>query len=246
MALDDYRVTTDVERAVGQGIYEESETLKTPLGSELALNDGRKFRYCRNGSSILLAGKVTSSPAWVSTETALGVNTASKGDTLLKITTGSTVSANTYQRGFVIVEDDTGEGQMLKIKSHPLATSEEKEFELWDPVRVAFGADTTVGLVKDRFNGTIVTIDTDGTETETPVGVPLIPVTAAYYYWAQCAGLCNVLCDGVTTAIGVALMRGTEDGALIPVGANGTFKAIATQHHTGEDTEYRPVILSIA
>ncbi len=243
MALDDYRVTTDVERAVGQGIYQESEFQNSPLGSELVLNDGRKFRYCKNGSVALAAGKLTSSPAWVSTETALGVNTASKGDTVLLITTGSTVTANQYAGGFVFTEDDTGEGQMLKIKSHAAADSAEGRFVLWDPVRVAFGADTTVGLVYNRFDGTLVTVDTDNTETETPVGVPLIPVTGSYYYWAQYKGLCNVLNDG-TMAIGEPLMRGAVTGALAV--ATSAFKEIATMHHTAEDTEYRPVILSIA
>ncbi len=243
MALDDYKVTTDVERAVGQGIHEESETLKTPLGSELALNDGRKFRYCYNGGVALAAGKVVSSPAWVSTETALDVNTAAKGDTVLLITTGSTVAVNAYQDGFVFVEDDTGEGQMLKIKSHAAADSAEGRFDLWDPVRVAFGADTTVGLVHNRFKGTLVCPDTSGTEAETPVGVPLIPVSVNYYYWAQYTGLCNVLNDG-TMAIGEPLMRGSEDGALAV--ADSTMKEIATMHHTAEDTEYRPVMLSIA
>lgn len=245
MPLDDYKVTTDVERAVGQGIYQESEFQNSPLGSELVLNDGRKFRYCLNGAAALLAGKVAASPAWVTTETGLTVNTASKGDTSLSITVGSTIaaSANLYAGGFVIVEDDTGEGQMLKIKSHPALASAAIVFKLWDPVRVAFSDDTTVGLVKDRFNGTIVCPDTSDTEAETPVGVPLIPVTIAYYFWAQFAGLCNVLNDG-SMAIGEPLMRGSEDGALA-VG-DSTMKEIATMHHTAEDAEYRPVMLSIA
>ena len=244
MALDDYKVTTDVERIVGQGILQESELQNSPLGSELSLNDGRKFRYCKNGSSsALTAGLIVESPAWVSTETALDVNTAVKGDTALYITTGSTVSANTYQDGFVIVEDDTGEGQMLKIKSHPAADSAEGKFELWDPVRVDFAAATTVGLVKNRFDGVILAVASGSTKTGTEVGVPLIPVTESYYFWAQFKGLCNVLDEG-NVAIGAPKMRGTVAGALVV--ADSSFKESATAHHTGVDTEYRPVMLSIA
>jgi len=243
MALDDYTVTTDVERAVGQGILQESEFINSPLGSELSLNDGRKFRYCKNGAVALAAGKLASSPAWVSTETALAVNTAAKGDMVLLITTGSAVLEDAYKDGFVFVEAGTGAGQILKISANEAASTAEGRFDLYDPVRVAFAAGDTVGLVYNRFSGTIATVDTDGTETETPVGVPLIPVSIGYYYWAQFAGLCNVLCDG-TPAIGTPLMRGAVAGALAL--ATSAFKEIATVHHTSVDTEYRPVILSIA
>lgn len=246
MALDDYTVAHNAGgQVVGQGILQESQTKNSPLGAEITLNDGRKFHYCLNGATALAAGKMIETPAWATDHTALAVNTAAKGDMTLTITNGAStaITKDMYADGYVFTEDDTGEGQMLKIKSHPAAAvSASCVLTLYDPVRVAFAAATTVGIAKNPFSGTIVTVASGGTETGSEIGVPLIPVTAAYYFWAQSKGIANVLCDG-TPAIGTPLMRGSVAGSLAL--ADSSFKEVATQHHTGVDTEYRPVILNI-
>ena len=254
MALDDYVVTPDVERAVGQGILQESADKNCELGTELVLNDGRKFRYCLNGSGTLAAGKICDSRTWVanagagSAEANDAVNTAAAGATKVTVTTTGIVIANEYADGYLAVVDGSGataggEGQILKIKSHPAATAGATcVITLYDPIRAAFHADATVSLVHNPYSGVVISVASGGTEVGTEVGVPLIPVTAAYFFWAQFKGLSNVLIDG-TPAIGTPLMRGSVAGSLAL--ADSSFKEVATMHHTGVNTEYRPVILDI-
>ena len=243
MALIDYTVTVDVgAKVVGQGILQESVTPNSPLGTKLSLNDGRDFIYCKNGGTALAAGKIVSTPAWVSTEANLATDndTGGLGTTSVLITTGSTVAANTYKEGYVSVDTSTGAGTSNKIKSHPTLVSAEGVFELYDPIVVAWGNSTTVSLVKNPYNGVIVSVASGGTETGAQVGAPLIPVTASYFFWAQTRGICNILDEG-NLAIGVPGMRGTVAGAM--VAADSTFPEVAAHVHTGVDTEYRPSML---
>ncbi len=227
----------------GQGILQESETAITPVGTRMILNDGRCFVYCQNGSSTALAaGKVVQQPAWDSATTALDATTASKGDSVLNITTASGVTADEYADGYVMVEDDTGEGQVLKIKTHPAASSTSGLFTLYDPLRVAFAAATTVALVRNPFTGVVILEESDQTETGVAVGVPLIRIQASYFFWAQYKGVCNVLIQG-TPAIGTGIGRGTDDGSLAQ--ADSTFTEIGTVIHTGVNGEYRPIMLDI-
>ena len=248
MPLDDYIVVHDTERAAGQGILQESASKNSELGTELVLNDGRKFRYCLNDSSIALeAGQVVQSRGWVSTHESLATANAAKGANQVTITNGITnaITANQYTDGYLCIEITGGdEVSIYKIKSHPAAiASATCVITLYDPLRVALTSATTT-LTANPYTGTVVNVASGGTETHAEVGVPLIPVTASYFYWAQFKGLCNVLIDG-TPAIGSSLMRGSVAGSLAVVGASGTFKPIATAHHTGVNTEYRPVILDI-
>ena len=245
ISVTDYVPTTSSGgKFAGQGILQESETAITPVGTRMILNDGRCFVYCKNGSSTALAAnKVVQQPAWVSTETALVTGAAALGNTAVTITTGSTVSSDTYADGYVAVEDDAGEGQMLKIKAHPTLTSAAGLFTLYDPVRVALTSATTTALVKNPFSGVVILEESDDTETGVAVGVPLIRVQASYFFWAQYKGVCNVLMQG-TAAIGEGLMRGTDDGSLAT--GNSTFTELGTLVHTSADSgEYRPVMLDI-
>ena len=249
MPLNDYVVTHDTERAVGQGILQESADKNCELGTELVLNDGRKFRYCLNSSTSLDAGKVVQSAGWVTNHESLAVNTAAKGDTQLDVnndaSTITLITADQYADGYVCVETVGGsEVGIFKIKSHPLQSSTTATLvvTLYDPLRVAFASGTTVTLVKNPYNLVVVNVASGGTETNAEVGVPLIPITGSYFFWAQFKGLCNVLIQG-TPAIGTPLMRGSVTGSLGL--ANSSFKEIATMHHTGYNAEYRPVILDI-
>ena len=246
MALTDYVVTPDAERAVGQGILQESESKNCELGTELVLNDGRKFRYCLNGAGAVNGGVVCESPAWATDHESLATNTAPLGAYQVTVTNGAStaLTADMYTDGFLCVETVGGaEAGIYKIKSHPAALANATcVITLYDPLRVVFAASTTATLMKNRYSDTIITVASGSTETGVEVGVPIIPVTAAYFYWAQFKGPCNVLIDG-TPAIGTPLMRGSVAGSLAL--ADSSFKEVATMAHTGVTAEMRPVILDI-
>lgn len=244
MALTDYVPTSNASGTVaGQGILQESETATTPLGTKLTLNDGRVFVYCQAGEA-LAALEVAATPGYVSTEENLAITTASKGDLELSITVGSTIasSANLYAGGYVIIDDDTGEGQILKIRSHPTFASAAIVFKMYDPLRVDLGADATVTLVKNPHKAVIQQIASGGTELGVAIGVPLIIVQDAYFFWAQTRGICGVLNDA-NIAIGAPCMRGSVAGSLAT--HDSSFKDLGGAHHSGVDTEYSAVMLRI-
>ncbi len=251
MALDDYQVTVHTERAVGQGIYQESQDKNCPLGTRLRLNDGRTFQYCLNGAGTLALAKTVQGPANLTTEIDLdeGSNDAgnipAKGDTQVTLTVGSTITADLYADGYFYTTDDTAEGQMYKIKSHPAVTSgADGVFTLYDSIRVACAAATTYGLAKNPYSGVVIQLASGTTQTSRTVGAPLIPVTAAYFFWAQTWG------DGIgwlngTEGVGIALMNSTTAGQLIT--ADGTLPQLAVlSANAGATADYKPVFWTIS
>lgn len=248
MALDDYQVVTQTERAVGQGILQESQSKNSPLGTRLALNDGRIFRYALNSSAgtALLPAQLVQSPANLSTEINLNddARIPAKGDTSITLITGSSIAADLFADGYIYTDDDTGEGQFYKIKSHPAADSASCVFTLYDSVRTACAAATTYGLQKNPYNLTIIQVASGSTQTGRTVGVPLIPVTASYFYWLQTWG------DGLgwvttTEAVGIGLMNGTTAGKL--AAADATLPTLGSMSaHIGIAAEYKAVHWTIS
>src|SRR3972149_7010216 len=95
-----------------------------PLGKQLILEDGRKYRFASVGGSTLVIGNILTGP----------VNTASQqnrscaaagafGDRTATLTTGASSALNTFAEGFLNVSVTPGAGQIYKIASHPLMTT---------------------------------------------------------------------------------------------------------------------------
>lgn len=188
----------------GQGLYEQSSTKKLPLGTKWHLADGRSFVYCKNASSGGPTG-----PGYLAQAAAIDAQqcacavaaAASIGDSYITVTNGAdTHDANTYADGYVHVDDDAGEGQLLKISTHAAMTSGgNTTFYLKDYVRVALTTSTTVTIMKHPCDSVIVC--PANTPTGVVLGVSPITPTASYYFWLQYKGLASVLIDNSTTLI---------------------------------------------
>lgn len=192
--------TTGPVQATEQDVWTEDSEQRFPLGSKVSTADGRVYRYCQNAGTALARGKLTVAAGIVANHEDLAVNTAAIGDKSLTVTLGATgVTENEYAEGYVVVVDDTGEGVAHKIDGHAAAdAAAEVVIYLETPIETAFGAATTVTLVKNKYRD--VVIATGGTQTDIPVGVPNIAVTADYYFWAQSGGVAAVLTSGTNTA----------------------------------------------
>ena len=253
MAIDTYHVTVDVGgKVVGQGIMQESTTKNSPLGTRLVLNDGREFIYCYNGGVALAAGKMVGTPAWASDHESLATPIEVRDKREMTITNGAStaITKDMYADGYAMIEISTtntaSDDPMgtYKIRSHPAAaTGGTCLLQLYDPIRVLLAGASTVSLVKNPYNGVVVLLGSGSTELSAPVGVPIIPVSVNYYFWAQTKGVCNVLSQGATIAVGLPLMRGTAAGSLTT--HNSAMAQVATQMHTGANGEYRPVMLDL-
>lgn len=236
-----------------QGTMQESETQKAPIGALLALNDGRKFRYCKNGAVALAAGK-TLQAVILGTERDDAVNAAaavSIGSTTVIITAIVTVAADDWAEGFLHIVNDTGEGLQYKIKGNTAASiGNDYTVTLYDPIVTALAATTDVILSKSPYSGVLLAAD----DLSLCMGVPTIPITANYYFWSQTSGVAMVLQNGST---GVATterqvymdVAGGTDGAALSTAGGAVGKQQIGHHYFDTidvvSTEYWPVMLTL-
>lgn len=241
------------EGVTKQGIMEESETQQHALGTLIELQDGRKFRYCKNGAVALAAGKLLQAVI-LGTERDDAVNAAAAvaiGGTEVVITAVVTVGANDWAEGFLHIVNDTGEGLQYKIKSNTAAAiASDYTVTLYDPIITALAATTDVILSKSPYAGVLLAAD----DLSLIVGVPTIPVTANYYFWSQTGGVGMVLQNGST---GVATterevyadVAGGTDGAALSTAGGAVGKQQVGYHYFDTidvvSTEYWPVLLTI-
>lgn len=238
--------TPNKTNGFGQGIYEQSATPIETIGTILTLADGRKFAYARNGATALAVAKITQCAAPDSNAHNEAIAAAAAiGATTLTVTFGGAVTADAYAEGYMHVNDATGEGHIYKVKSHPAGTSS-VPVVLYDPIRVALVASTSEITFTKHPQDSVIVYPTTGSSA--PAGVPLIPVTAAYYFWNQVKGPCPILTDG-TIVIGqhVRVSDGVA-GAVEPLDRDGTAEdeaAVGTVLQVNANTEYSIIMLDI-
>jgi len=176
-------------------VYNQHASAKFPVGTRLQLGD-RTFYYAKAGEALVAGGLVQSAAKGGATtlQTYCAVSTAGTvgGKTVTVTIASDTLTANQFKDGFLITDAGSavqGGGQCYKIKSHP-AGSGNVTFTLYDKQVVAISTNAKVSLVANKYRGVIRAPAT--TATGIPVGVPLIAVTSAYYFWLQTWGICPV------------------------------------------------------
>jgi len=184
--------------AIRQGIYEESSVQKTDLGRFIDFEDGRRFRYCKNGAVGLTIGVMTMAPALVANhkdqvQTGYGMSIGQKVVNVLLTTTAPT--AGQYNDGFLLCGKGTGLGQLYRIKKHTTAIAP-CVITLYDPIITAVPAASEITLTPNKRNGVLVAAITPAGAF---IGIPLIDVTAGYYFWAQTRGYAPFLADSTIT-----------------------------------------------
>lgn len=230
-----------------QGLYEISETAKEAVGTLRVTEDGRKFRYARAGATALSPGKlgVAADIAAAHTNEAITAAVeAGENQVTLTVTAGTAILENELKGGQLQINDAAGEGHYYTIEGNSAlsGTGTEITVSLIDPIRVALTTLSEFTLVHSAWNDVV-----ESAALYKAVGIPLVDVTAAYYYWAQTGGLGIGLIDG-TPASGSLLQQSDSVAGALEIYATGTIvrKAIAEMFATaGVDTEYKPIVLHI-
>ena len=237
--------------SVGQGIYEISADQKAPIGYKLPLTDGRIFHYAKAGGTALAAGKLLSSPAKGGTTTEqvnMTVSTASTvGDNTIGLTAVTDAfTANQFQGGYLSIYSGTGAGETYRIKSHTAASAGGAfTATIYDSFVTAIPTSAKAAIAKQPWDSVIVW---PTTFTGVPVGVPLVAVTASYYFWAQTWGVAGVLTDAtaaLTLGVDVVASNATAGG----VEPNDAIKAqpfVGVAISAGAASKYQLVFLKIA
>ena len=208
---------------VPQGIFVQSVSKKADIGYKMPFNDGRVFAYCKDGGSGLTMGQLAQSPA-VDTTNDIGLAVAVAGvatDRQLSITipTGhASFVANQYEGGWILIGDGTEQGLARMIKSHPAfttGTAANVVFKFRDELGEAVAVSGhTCKLLANPYNLVIVnaTVTGLGSNTGRVLGVPLIDITASYYFWMLVRGIGpGINDDGAAIVVGTDLTAAGTD-----------------------------------
>lgn len=228
------------------GIYEESETQRHHVGTRLIYNDGRVFEYTKNGGTALSKALMTTGEALVAAgveevQTTSGANIDTGDEEIvIDVTTGTTWPENRFAEGFLVVNKSTGIGDIYKILANKIDGSDDTlmTLRLETPIRNDLAATSEVTIVLNRQTD----VDVMPTTAEgSPAGIPLIDITANYFFWSQVGGYAPCIVD-----TGETLVKGEPAGhpatpnvagACGPIGADtdsfwGTAVYIATAAET--------------
>jgi len=228
----------------GQDFRVNSSTKQETIGAYAETPDGRGYRYSLAGGVALSPGKICVAATVDTNVTNVTVAaTAAIGATKVTLDAGGAITADTYQDGYLTVNDATGEGASYLVRNHPATTgAAELTVNLVDPIKVALVTDTSeVTLTANPWSGVLISI---ADQLDMGVGVPNNTITAAYYGWLQTKGVCSVLADE-TIAIGQNVAIGSSTvGAVECADASGE-QVLGVAIVAGVDTEYREIYLTI-
>jgi hypothetical protein len=219
------------------------------LGAILELEGGREFRYVKNGATAMAAGKLYQPPVPGANFDELAVPAATAaGATEVTITNGATtVTKDQFKGGWLLVEDDTGEGYTYAIEGNDAeaAGSGALVVRIADPagLAVAWTTSTTVSLFESRYSGVIIQ---PSPPTAAVAGVAPGVIPANYYGWVQTKGPCAVLVEGTVVAAKMVMPSASVDGAVAPFTAAGEDEEIVgICLEAVADTEYALIELRL-
>ena len=235
---------------VAQSIHEESEAQKHKLGERLVLGD-RVFRYAKAGAALdqgFLLESAELGGALTTAQIDLAVAAAAVGDKTITVTTLTTAqTVNRFAEGYASIVSDTnahGAGVAYKIRSHPVQSAAGAlVLTLYDEVHKAITTDCKVSLCTSLYYAVKQTADS--TAVGMPMGVSLIDVQSAYFFWAQTWGPAAVL-TGSNAIVDSAIIRGLEDGESDIQGTAGITPEIGYAIEAGADGDFPLMFLRIA
>jgi hypothetical protein len=239
---------------IKQGIYDISSTAYAPVGTRFEFGDGRVFHYALNGAVALAAGKMNEgvAPSADHLKCAVAAAVSVGAVSISLILNGSTVvTQNQYAGGFLNIGNGTGSGfTTYKIRDHLAGTAGATVvFNLFDPVQVALTATgpTMYGTLTQNPWNNVVIAPAGAAQAQMPVGVNLVAVTAAYYFWLQTWGPVGCLLGAGPPAISDYLMTSAATaGALITYAVTASRTPVGWLMRAEAAADYGLVFLTIA
>lgn len=215
-------IITDVD------LYTSSTTpvLGRRVGDLVWGANGKAFRYALNGASALVKGNLLQASAQDTTYENMAVGTAGAvGDTYIQVTNGTATitsaqfiggTINVYTAGTVAIGDE----YTIRKITGTLTTGGALKVYLDRPLRYAYTTSAKVNMKRSPWSGVIQAPAT--TQTEMAVGVAIYEIPAAEYGWVQTHGVCSVLSDGSTFAVGSDVGTPSGTAGCVTVYAAGT------------------------
>jgi len=224
-----------------------------PLGKQLVLEDGRKFRFAAAGGSTLVVGNVLSAGVATASQQSLAVQTAAAvGDRFLILTTGASSAVNVFAEGFALPSITTANvtGNIYKISGHALMTTGTDTVFLapGNAVKQALTTATSkVDLIDNPYFRVIQLPAT--TAASIIVGVAVSAPTTLRACWIQTRGVAAVLGITGTIAGTRCVAPSSTAGAVGPETATAATSKIESDigfsMHAHAATEGQPTFLTL-
>jgi hypothetical protein len=181
--------------------YHITSDQKNMLGRIFDLNDGRRYRYAEAGGSTIAKAVMTQCeaviPNWVDEPQTTGYAVAAAiGDTSITLLLQTALEAHDMDDGWLLVNNETGEGELYRIKSHTIGTTPVVQIADEGGIRTATkvtSTETDITLIKNKWKDIIVV--PAGAQTHVATGVPNVAITGDYFGWVQTRGPCAILAD---------------------------------------------------
>lgn len=232
-----------------QDVYQISSTRQSEsLGQLASTSSGKVFAYSLNGASNLAAGKITE-PAAVTANYATRTLTATAtaaGSTQISVPLGTTATADAFIGFWFVVTDGTGKGQgAYPIRGNTAATagnSNTTVVTIAGQLNVALDNTSVVSILPNQESTVVIHSASSAVPTG---GAPVVPVTAAFYFWNQVQGYASILSDGIVTKNAIAIPSASVTGAVtIDLAATVTMECGYAPEAT-VDTKYSALVLTI-
>jgi len=229
--------TTSITDSLGNDI---------PLGSVLYYGD-RVFRYGLAGGVALTAGKLVQTIVGTKADHQDLAPTAAvaAGEYEISVeTAGTDLTLNQYAGGYLYVNDVTGEGQCLKIKSNPVhdhSADPSVVITCHDALATAITTSSKVSLMSDPWSGLVVA---PAAETGAAMGVPVVDMALSAYGWFQTYGPAAVLTVGTLVLGHNAVRSATVAGGVAPA-TSDILDIVGTVMLVDVTTDYSLIKLNI-
>lgn len=182
---------------------------KSMLGRIFDTNDGRRWRYQQNGSSILTKALVNQSAVgtggWQDEIQTNNPSIPAVNAEVVTITLTTTAAAGEFKNAYLTVEQGTGGDEMYIIKNNKVGTANSVTgfdviCEIADAggIRVAYAVTSNITVTIDKYKEVIV-FPTNPTGVAT--GVSHATVAASSFFWGQTRGPCPVTKDSTDTIV---------------------------------------------
>jgi len=219
------------------------------LGQKAQTPDGRVFSYAKAGGA-LSAGEITEPLTATANYGNRALTTsAAAGSNQVTIVLGATATADQFVGHYLVVNDNTGQGQgAYYITGNTAATagnSNTTVVNIRGALRVAISSTATatdVTIIPSQQSSVIQHTAVVALPT---AGAPVIAVTSGYYFWNQIQGMASILSDGVIGKNSQGIVSDATAGAVeVRVDATVTVPVGYAPEAT-VTTEYSPFVLTL-
>ncbi len=189
-----------------------------PMGTQLVLQDGRKYRFSAAGTSTLVIGNLLSAGVLTASQQDLTPAANAVGDRTISLTTGASSAVNLFAEGWAAVSVTPDLGNIYKIAGHATMATAAGDLVHLAPghaIRVAWNTSTRVNLVDNPYFRVIQIPAT--TVASIPVGVAVTAPTTLRGCWIQTRGVSSILTSGTVIAGNVAAPGLGTGGAIGPI-----------------------------